>query len=133
MRDAATMMVSAPWERDAMTAGPEEMDILTSPESMAWARTEPASKSTMRASLLCFCQSPASLVTNAYIMLIEGPETPTIIGSAAGDATGATTMRVNSARVRRKAAVALVILFSSQFSPLDLNIIADLKFSSIKN
>src|SRR3989337_3815648 len=113
------MMVSAPWERPAMTAGPEDMDILTSPESMAWAKIEPASKITTRGSLLCFCQRPASLVTNAYIMLIEGPETPTIIGSAAGEATGQTTMRVNSARVRRKAAVTPVILFSRQFSLLN--------------
>jgi hypothetical protein len=59
-------------------------------------------------------------------MLIEGPETPTIMGSAAADETGQTTIRLNSRRVRKKTTEALVILFSRQFSLLNSYIVAHL-------
>ena len=56
-----------------MVAGPEDTENLTSPESAAWAKIEPASKMTIRASRPYFCKTPASLETKAYTMLIAGP------------------------------------------------------------
>src|SRR4029077_3507340 len=102
------MMVSAPWEREAIVAGPDDTEIFTSPESAAWAKMEPASKTTMRASRPYFDKKPASLATKEYAMLIAGPATPTIIESAERTETGQAS---NNANTRKPAGKVIVVLF----------------------
>src|SRR4029434_4147124 len=92
-----------------MVAGPDDTATLTSPESAAWAKIEPASKTTMRTSRPYFLKRPASLATKEYTMLIAGPATPTIIGSAERTETGQVSKNENTTKPRRKVMVVLFI------------------------
>src|SRR4030095_10995146 len=103
-----------------MVAGPDDTATLTSPESAAWAKIEPASKTTMRTSRPYFLKRPASLATKAYTMLIAGPATPTIIGSAERTETGQASKSENTTKRHSKVMVALFIHSPVQFTSVSI-------------